>query len=531
MCYFVKSREESVELTNLKNKSNSEKSSFKNNQSFLEKVTRNVKKNWLIYFIWILALVLRVIAAILSKGYVHPDEHYQSIEVVYEKIFGLGFIPWEFEEGARSWVYPGIVFIIFKLFLALGITNIENILIGVRLFSGLLSMIPVILSYYLGKIFFDKKTGLFGSFFIAIWYEFIFWATRTMSDSLAMNFLFVSVFFSMMSAKKQPEKKVKENQKFLTKDILWGFLAGIFLGLAFMFKFSVLIIGLPIFALFLAKKKWKVIVFFIFGTIIIIICQGLIDLFTWGSFLHSSIEFFKYNIISSESAVHGEEHFLSYIAFFAYYFSSYALLYLLFIVIGTEKEWKSIFLLTTSIFFVLVFSFITHKEWRFILPILPLLSIVVVRGMVKFPKFINKKELQHGIFASIILVTVYASAYLGIVERNFQPKNNFCESFKWIGQQQEIDNVYIIGYLKFEAPGYTYLGVNVTLYFTHKDAIEPIMNLKPQNDTYYFVISSEKINNESSVRAYFNPTDIVALRSFPSSQPFTKSTIWVVKAK
>ncbi|MHA1463195.1 MAG: hypothetical protein ACTSQ0_09030, partial [Candidatus Heimdallarchaeota archaeon] len=149
---------------------------------FSERVRNWMKDNWLVLVIWTLALVLRIISAILSKGYVHPDEHYQSIEVVYNEIFGIGVIPWEFIEGARSWFYPGIVYLIFKVMIAFGASSIESILIGVRLFSGILSMISVIVAYYFGKLLFGKEAGLFATFFIAIWYDFVFWATRTMTD-------------------------------------------------------------------------------------------------------------------------------------------------------------------------------------------------------------------------------------------------------------------------------------------------------------------------------------------------------------
>jgi phosphatidylinositol glycan class Z len=77
--------------------------------------TRN-KEN--IYFLFI---VLRFLF-IFSFGYVHPDEHFQSSEVVAKEVFGYStYIPWEFEQEypCRSIVPPavisGIPFVLLKV--------------------------------------------------------------------------------------------------------------------------------------------------------------------------------------------------------------------------------------------------------------------------------------------------------------------------------------------------------------------------------------------------------------------------------
>ena len=153
-----------------------------------------LRRNWIIILIWFVALVIRILAAVFSKGYIHPDEHYQSIEVAYKEVFGFGKIPWEFIDGARSWVYPYIVIVIFKIMIFFGASNIETILIGVRLFSGLMSMITVIVAYFFGKKLYSKFIGIIASGFVAIWFDFVFWSTRTMTDSIAMNFFFLAAY-------------------------------------------------------------------------------------------------------------------------------------------------------------------------------------------------------------------------------------------------------------------------------------------------------------------------------------------------
>jgi hypothetical protein len=58
-------------------------------------------------------LVLAVGAALKGwlawtrQGIVWPDEIYQSLEQAHRLVFGYGFVPWEFQDGARSWLFPG----------------------------------------------------------------------------------------------------------------------------------------------------------------------------------------------------------------------------------------------------------------------------------------------------------------------------------------------------------------------------------------------------------------------------------------
>src|SRR6185369_14224273 len=48
-------------------------------------------------------------AIVAEHGVVWPDEVYQSLEQAHRLVFGFGFLPWEFDVGARSWVFPGLL--------------------------------------------------------------------------------------------------------------------------------------------------------------------------------------------------------------------------------------------------------------------------------------------------------------------------------------------------------------------------------------------------------------------------------------
>ncbi|MBN1329384.1 MAG: glycosyltransferase family 39 protein [Candidatus Heimdallarchaeota archaeon] len=358
-------------------------------------------KNWIVILIWFLAFLVRILASIFSKGYIHPDEHYQSIEIAYYEIFGEGYIPWEFVEGVRSWVYPGIVLLIFKVMIWIGVTNIEILLIFVRLFSACCSMITVITVYFLGKDLFDEKVGLVATIFVSFWFDFVFWSARTMSDSIAANFTLLGIFIIVHFLTKQKEldnlnKQILKNK--IKMGLIPGFLAGLMFGLSFIFKFPAIILALPFGLWLLVKKKWSAMSFFIIGIGVMVLLQGIIDVFTWGAFLQSPIKFFNYNIFTGQNEIHGTSPFFAYpfLIFDAY--GDFFILFLLFFVFGLNKEKNSLWLLFAILFFLLVFSFIGHKEYRFLLPIMPISVIFAAKGFLEYPKKIKRYNIRKGIF-------------------------------------------------------------------------------------------------------------------------------------
>ena len=47
---------------------------------------------------WSLLAIVRIVVSTLPLGYVHPDEHFQSVEIAAKQVFGYQvFTPWEFE--------------------------------------------------------------------------------------------------------------------------------------------------------------------------------------------------------------------------------------------------------------------------------------------------------------------------------------------------------------------------------------------------------------------------------------------------
>jgi 4-amino-4-deoxy-L-arabinose transferase-like glycosyltransferase len=527
-----------------------EKEEGKIQQSF-KKISKLIVKNWFLLFIWIIALMLRIIVAIYSKGYIHPDEHYQSIEIVWEKLFGYGVIPWEFEEGARSWVYPGIVLMIFKLAIAFGASTIEEFILATRIISGVTSMISVITAYYFGKKVYNRKVGLAATSLIGVWYSFLFWGTRTMADGFAMNFTFLASYFifdiilgkkKKIDRKNNQEKKeiivTEEDKKFSKinvylrkfncdyRSLLKSSIAGLFIGFSFMLKFNTAVLAVPLALVLLFKKKWGDFLAFFVGSLIMILVQGIIDLYTWGGFLHSVIEFIKYNIITGQSAYHGTHPFYAYVGFFIIEFGPFSILLLIFIYLGCKNNRKSWYLISISFVYILIFSFIGHKEFRFILPSIPLLILLAAKGLIFYPEFIKQYNHKKIVYFLISIIIIFSSIMNSFFIQTYTPNQAYCKAFQWVGQQEDIEVVIVVDETIFYSPGYAYLEKKIVLKQSSYLVLDSVLESYQLNETYV-VIEGNYLVLHSEINNTLQNTNYSLSKTFESTNPFYDSTIWI----
>jgi 4-amino-4-deoxy-L-arabinose transferase-like glycosyltransferase len=494
----------------------------------MTKLKELLKGNWPILLVWFTAFIARLLVAIFSKGYIHSDEHYQSIEIAYKAVFGLGRIPWEFEDGIRSWFYPGIVVVIFKTLKFAGVTDINSLIIGVRLFSISCSMITVIVTYFFAKKIFDKQVGIIASVFVSFWHDFIFWSARTIGDSIAMNFIFLGCYLTYLCFP-NTNKKLSNANTPIRKLVLRSLFAGICFGIAFMLKFSSVVIVIPLIIWLLIYKKWKEVLILISGLCLLVLVQGVIDHFTWGSFLHSPIEYLKFNIFEGQNVRFGISPFLSYLALIFDAYGEYFLLFLMFICLGFKCTKKHSILLSTFFFYFLVFSFISHKEYRFILPVMPLLVLFAAKGFTVYPKRIKNGSIKKPVFITMVLLTVAFSCVNSFYLKTFQPRIQGCLAMEWIGQQTDCEIVMHIDRGSFYLPGYAYLQTSAVLVFSHPEYIDYYAYHYRNNSTYYLMPEELYLKHYEFCNSTFTTYNITNVKSFIGTHYFYDKTMLIFK--
>ena len=486
--------------------------------------------------ILILSLLLRLLASQESLGYVHPDEVFQSLEMIHYRIYGEygngETIPWEYNSdyqygGARSWFFVFLLVGVYRFVMLFGITDPITLIYFARLFLSLFSMITVVVAYLFAKEVFNKPVGLLSAFIIGTWWFFPFWASRTMTDSMSNDFLFLSIFLVY--------KVVKSDN--LKKKITFSTIAGILIGLAFMIRFPAALMGLPlaitliykllidifrradnIVRVWLKKGKTSLPLLdkkeyflslsslggFCVGALLMILFQGLLDLFTWGSFLHSPINYYKYNIVEGYSSNHGVapwyHYFGGFFTDFAYYFIFLFFALFIFGLVFKEKGKSKFFILSLMFYWLVIFSSIEHKEFRFIMTFLPLGIIFVANGIYKFSKLFRKKSLQYTVVAFFLIALSASSLYMAIVEKDYIWKWNsgICNAMYWVGQQEDSERIIVL-HMVWYTGGYAYLDKNISITFIRAQYINPaqrlnsssLLEMYEQEGTYVVVQKSD----------------------------------------
>ena len=224
----------------------------------------------------ILALAFAVrLGVILSGPYiVHSDELFQYYEQAHRVAFGNGVVPWEFHDGARSWLLPGILAAIMKASRWVASDPIVY-LDAVRILCALLSLTVVYAGFELAR----RRDGLFAALLTgaicAIWIDPIYLAPSVMGEVLSA-YCFLAAFLVTDPA---------VDGDLTTRRMA---AAGMLLGLAVCLRVQ---IGpaMAIFALLRCRTEWRRcwLPLVAGGVIVVLVDLGLLDLLTWGAPFHS----------------------------------------------------------------------------------------------------------------------------------------------------------------------------------------------------------------------------------------------------
>src|SRR5262245_50197628 len=140
---------------------------------------------WLLIAILAAGAWLRVWFALTDDGIDWPDEIYQSLEPAHRLVFGYGILPWEYVEGARTWLLPGIRAGIFKLAGVIGLTDPAGYLRTVRLVFVAIGVATAWGSYRLARVHgADPLPAAFGAAFFSLAAPAVYFAPRAMSETI-----------------------------------------------------------------------------------------------------------------------------------------------------------------------------------------------------------------------------------------------------------------------------------------------------------------------------------------------------------
>lgn len=134
----------------------------------------------------LVGLALRV-AVYRSQLYIiHPDETFQYFEPAHRLVFGSGVVTWEYLEGIRSWLLPGVLAGVMRL--VAPFSDSPQAYVGTaRAACAVLSLSVVLVGFRLAERRHGTWAGVLTGGFCALWFALLWFAPTVMTEVLSAH--------------------------------------------------------------------------------------------------------------------------------------------------------------------------------------------------------------------------------------------------------------------------------------------------------------------------------------------------------
>jgi len=306
-----------------------------------------------------LALAVRLFALIHYPSLLHPDENYQVFEQAHRLAFGYGVVPWEFDDGIRSYVLPYLFSFIDRL--AAGVDdNPEFYIFCSKFFLVILSTLPVFVAYLSNRRR-GRIHAIVIAFVCAIWFEQIYFSSRPLTEAVACDFFLSAACLAVLPGPR-PRTVIA---------------LGLLLSVAFCLRYH-LVLGIGVLAV---AACWRDPVnrarLLIIGAAPALILFGLTDWLTWGYPFESMVNSIHVNLIQGKSSEYGVRDTFW---FFRVLFNMWGWAFALLVVFLVAALRRYLAWVLAALAIIVMHSLILHKEYRFVYPAFALLSLAAAAG-------------------------------------------------------------------------------------------------------------------------------------------------------
>nr|GMC84286.1 GPI mannosyltransferase 3 [Ipomoea batatas] len=365
--------------------------------------------------VFILCLVVRSINSLLVQTYFNPDEHWQALEVAHHITFGYGHLTWEWRKGIRSYLHPSIFALLYKILTFLKLDIPWFMIRAPRLLQSVFSAVGDLYMYKLSRVLFDDHVAKLAVSFSNLYY-------KLHSNSLSVSFIFINILIlfiwkspnictNIFVAPDDNDHKVLNSMQLFAQLTNWFLFFSFTRTLSNSLETVLTLVSLYYWPCIrksskttsLGSRKWALavaalacairptsaitwlyvgllelyltdekIVFILLevipiGTLVLGVTLVL-DRWMYGTWVFVPLNFLKFNFLSSGGDYYGTHVWHWYLS---QGFTVMLFTFLPFSLAGIamSKQWK----LSGLIAWVLgIYSLLGHKEFRFVLPILPI---------------------------------------------------------------------------------------------------------------------------------------------------------------
>jgi phosphatidylinositol glycan class B len=406
-----------------------------------------------IHIIAAVGLVVRLALALFSDQIHWSDEVFKSLEQAHRLVFGYGYVPWEFRFGAVSWILPG--FLSVWLF-ACKLLHLDQPHIYIPLVKAVMCVLSTSLiysAYLIGRNTASEKAGRLAAILVAFWYELVYFAHKATPEALATYLLVGALACAVLKADQR-------------RPMLFGFLAA----LSFVLRLQYLpAVAISILYVCFTWKKNEILksggVF-----LIVILMAGYVDYLTWGQFFISHYNNYLYSGAYGLSKMWG-------VPPVSYYSTSLMVTSAgIFGVVGLmcltrlRRVWLP-FACASSIF--LIHSLVPHKEYRFVLVVIPLwlilAAIVLWDSISEYIDRSKQGRLILIVMLGLLFITVVGLLYkLPLQNRVYREplyaREAILKSYLFLAREPDVAAILNTYSVWSRTGGYYYLHRDVPIY-------------------------------------------------------------------
>jgi hypothetical protein len=406
------------------------------------------------------AAMLRAWLSWYDQSVFWPDEIHQSLEQAHRAVFGYGLVSWEFRDGARSWFFPGSIAAIWQVAAWLGVDSSLTLVMLAKLFMVGGSLLAIVFAAKLAADSHGMRAGAAVAVILATMPAAVVFSYRGMSETASAPLIVLGAWFL---SKRSPRVAA------------YGALA---IATACLFRYQNVLFVLVFIGTMLLQRRWRdALIFSVTGAAVAVL-GGLLDWATWGRPFNSLIAYFDFNLLRNGASVFGVEPFGYYAATL---WSSTGPLLLVLVVCFCVGALVEPILGGAVLTFVLAHCVLPHKEYRFLVPCLPLFATVAGIGfdrllqMLPAPRVLAPLSavVLTGAFAFNLIHLQYIDmgqyrgtdrAALSVWKNEEEPTLLLAD----VGAEPDVCGLTVLGARAAFTGGYTYLHRDVPLIYENR---------------------------------------------------------------
>jgi phosphatidylinositol glycan class B len=336
-------------------------------------------------YLFLAVLVIRLFNAFTIRTFFQPDEYYQVLEPAHNFVYGYGYMTWEWKQRLRSSIGPMIYAIGYEISKLLG-GNVHLVLVIPKIISAIIASIGEVMFYKFVVIYTgDTQLALIALVLSILnpfnWYIY----TRSFSNCL-------ETMLTICAFRYWPWNHIVDGQFYTS--LVFAYISCIVRPTN-----GLIWITLGINLLIHTKtSKIKLIVHCIVEFVVLLLINGGLDYWFYQQLTFPLYNFFEFNYIKNLSIFYGTApwHF--------YLFQAvplFLMTYLPFFLRSIYLNHTDI-LVYTCMFVIFGFSTVSHKEFRFIFPLMPIFLLFTAKPIQE----LYRKKSMKSILIAIVLINI-----------------------------------------------------------------------------------------------------------------------------